>query len=261
MAAVKTGGASARRQGFPTRYKALSNPAKAAWLAGEEAEESIRAGQLQKSEVFDEMRRLAECRRRAARQAPTPSLLACYDAGQPYPPQRWDPDRKSERPLVYTAEEAHDEAIDLEVERLHSTLKRVTSAGDRASLRLQIEDAMATKGGQPLLSPQHEGDHLFPAYYFTTSGHYWELHLFALYLIAKNDPVAEWVREQAAAAERSPSAEAHQELANRNAQIIEAKLDSEDLASLQEEIKSFHDGTWQPTDLSARSPRRRRHPE
>src|SRR4051794_37522019 len=103
MTATKQGAPSARRQGFPVRYKALSNPAKAAWLASEEADACIRAGLLQKSQVYGEMRRLAEHRRRAARQAPTPSLLACYDAGQPYPPPARDPDRPSRRVLLSTA--------------------------------------------------------------------------------------------------------------------------------------------------------------
>jgi hypothetical protein len=214
MTAAKQAAPSARRHGFPVRYKALSNPAEAAWLASEEADDCIRGGLVQTSKVYGEVRRLAECRRRAARRAPSPSLLACYDTGQPYPPPARDPDRPSRRVLVRRADKT--------------------------------------------LNPEQEAEHLFPTYYFTSSDHYWELHLYMLFLIAKDDPVAAWVREQAQAADKSPSAEVHQELANRNDQIVEEKLDSEEIADLLKEIKSFHAGTWAPVDLSARSPRRRR---
>jgi hypothetical protein len=91
-----------------------------------------------------------------------------------------------------------------------------------------------------------ESDVLWPFYYLTSGGHLWELHLLHAYQRARE---IEGLHPRGPTTS-SPTAVALQAAADRNAEILEVKLDPEDGEALLEEIKSVHAGRWRRLDLN-----------
>ncbi len=107
-------------------------------------------------------------------------------------------------------------------------------------------DATPMRRARIVVKEPEESKVLWPFYYFTSSGHPWELYLATLYAGHRLRDEGNDGRSSTA----SPTAKALQAAADANAQVVETKLDPEDGEALLEEIKSVHDGTWQPVDLN-----------